>query len=296
MFLQLSFNLIMILLAVAFFSLFERKLLSIIQSRKGPDKVVIMGIMQPISDAIKLVSKNIMSPNLSHKMMYSISPLMFIIISLMSWLLIPMKWSVNSIQSSLLALLLCLSLSVYGLITLGWFSNSKYSMLGSIRSVAQSISYEVVLSFTIMCIMISSSSLSIHSVMSIQFLVWLLFPHLITSVINMISSLAESNRTPFDLSESESELVSGFCTEYGGMSYTYIFLSENASLLFMMSIFIMLFTGMTFVMIKVGLMVYLAVWIRSTFPRIRFDKMISLCWLEMLPIVMMMTTMSIVMH
>nr|UTN43069.1 NADH dehydrogenase subunit 1 [Halipeurus diversus] len=284
--LQMLILIVMVMTSVAFFSLFERKMMSLIQLRKGPNKVSFYGILQPISDAIKLMTKEDSSPDNSSKIVYSISPVLFMLISLLIWLTIPTSWNIFYIDSSILLIILCFSLSVYGLIALGWFSNSKYAMLGSMRSISQSISYEIVLSFSIFSFMIYCMTLNLKNVSGMQEYIWNVLPFMSVSIITMISMLAEGNRSPFDLSEGESELVSGYCVEYGCTSYTLIFLSENVYLMYMSFVFSSLFLGINFMFMKISLMVVLFVWIRATMPRMRFDKIMMLCWLVLMPIIL----------
>nr|YP_010449161.1 NADH dehydrogenase subunit 1 [Anatoecus icterodes]UTT72540.1 NADH dehydrogenase subunit 1 [Anatoecus icterodes] len=281
---QLMILLVSIMLSVAFFSLFERKMLALIQFRKGPNKVGLNGVMQPISDALKLIMKFNSSPLDSLNWIYFFMPSLFFTISLLIWMVIPiLKGSIYFMQSSLLFIVLCMSVSIYMVIFLGWFSNSKYSMIGSIRSVVQTISYEIILSFLILLLIIMSMSIDIMSLIFMQDEAWLVMPLLCFLPFFFISLLAELNRTPFDVTEGESELVSGYCVEYGGILYTLIFLSENSSVMFM-SIMLSFITGYNFIMLL--MIISLMVWIRGSLPRIRFDMIMSLCWVKMLPLLL----------
>nr|WAN81386.1 NADH dehydrogenase subunit 1 [Anaticola crassicornis] len=281
---QILSIIMMILLSVAFFSLFERKMMGFMQIRKGPSKVLVLGLFQPMADAMKLIAKNNSSPISSPPMIYWLIPMKFLVISLLYWMPLPVKGGWLYVQSSALLVMFCMSLSVYMIIFIGWFSNSKYSLIGGVRSVIQTISYEIVLSFALYCLCLISCSVNIMDIMKYQQMVWFMLPLMPIILPLLISVLAETNRTPFDLTEGESELVSGFCVEYGGLSYTLIFLSENASVLFMAVMVSMFMSNSSMMMIL--LMVFLFVWIRATLPRIRFDTLMHMCWMFILPFIM----------
>nr|UTN43041.1 NADH dehydrogenase subunit 1 [Craspedonirmus immer] len=293
---QMLALLVMVLLGVAIFSLAERKVMGLIQSRLGPSKVGIGGIMQPFSDAMKLLLKQNPAPFESVQVLYYLSPILFLEISMLCWMSLPVYYEITNFQSSGLFLLFCFSLSVYGLIFSGWFSNSKYASLGSVRSVAQMISYEILLTFSIFFFLILGGSASLKCLDLLNMSFPLVFPLLPLVSISFLSFLAESNRTPFDLPEGESELVGGFSIEYGGISYTLIFLSENSALLFSSVLFVNLFWGPGTVGMGVMIMVlmFLIVWIRATLPRIRWDSMMSLCWIKLLPMQLALTSLYLV--
>nr|UTT72515.1 NADH dehydrogenase subunit 1 [Fulicoffula longipila] len=283
---QLLLYAIMILLSIGFISLMERKLLSLMQNRKGPNKVGLMGILQPIADAMKLIGKDNNPPDKSMLIFYYGSPVIFFLLLLLNWITLPIYGSMISFYSSILFVILLASLSVYGLIMMGWFSNSKYALIGAVRSIAQSISYEIVFTFAFFSVMIVSMSISLKSISEIQSKTWLVFPMIFLMILFLITILAESNRTPFDLSESESELVSGYCIEYGGISYTLIFMGEVSSLLFFSILITIMFSSTKAVVIKSLMFLFLFIWIRATLPRIRFDKMMSLCWISFMPVLL----------
>nr|UTN43151.1 NADH dehydrogenase subunit 1 [Strongylocotes lipogonus] len=269
------------LLGVAFFSLFERKLLGYIQYRKGPNKVV-LGMFQPFADALKLFSKKEETPHSSFQVMYVISPFVLFLLSLVSWTFYPLVFGGPNFESSLFVILVIISLSVFGLIFSGWYSNSKYTLLGCSRALAQSISYEVGLTMSVVIMIILFSELSFSSFIQFNQLGLAKFITFLPLQVMMFTIfLSESNRSPFDLAEGESELVSGYSVEYGGLSYILIFLGENLSLLWLCVVLSVLFKWE-----MLALFVVLSVWVRGTLPRIRFDKMMSLFWLSVLPLLM----------
>nr|ADO60622.1 NADH dehydrogenase subunit 1 [Omonadus floralis] len=276
-----------VLIGVAFLTLLERKVLGYIQIRKGPNKVGFIGILQPFSDAIKLFTKEQTYPLMSNFNIYYLCPLVNLMISLMLWLMMPYLTVFLNFNLSVLFFLSVSSLSVYSLMLAGWSSNSNYSLLGSLRSVAQTISYEVSLSLILMSYIYLTLSMNIMEFMNIQNYIWLIFLTLPLCFMWVISSLAETNRTPFDFAEGESELVSGFNIEYSSGGFAMIFLAEYASILFMSMICTMLFLGgdlysfMFF--IKLVFMSFFWIWVRGTLPRFRYDKLMYLAWKSFLP-------------
>nr|AFQ62398.1 NADH dehydrogenase subunit 1 [Kateretes pedicularius] len=277
-----------VLVGVAFLTLLERKVLGYIQIRKGPNKVGFMGLLQPFSDAIKLFSKEQTFPIMSNFNLYYFSPVMNLFLALLLWMCMPF-FSVNlSFDMSVLFFLSVSSLSVYTVMLAGWSSNSNYSLLGSLRAVAQTISYEVSLSLILLSFLFLIGSVSILDFMLYQEYLWFLFLMFPLCLMWVVSSLAETNRTPFDFAEGESELVSGFNVEYSSGGFAMIFLAEYASILFMSMICCMIFLGgnlyswMFF--IKLSFMSFFWVWVRGTLPRYRYDKLMYLAWKSYLPI------------
>nr|ALO76940.1 NADH deshydrogenase subunit 1 [Oxytelus sp. OXY01] len=279
---------IMVLVGVAFLTLLERKVLGYIQIRKGPNKVGLMGIIQPFSDAIKLFSKENVYPLMSNINLYYFSPILNLFLALILWLCMPIFSLMFSFNLSILFFLCCSSMSVYTVMIAGWSSNSNYSLLGGLRSVAQTISYEVSLFLILISFLFLILSLKIMDFYKIQIYLWLVFFTFPLCLMWIISSLAETNRTPFDFAEGESELVSGFNIEYSGGGFALIFLAEYASILFMSMLCVMIFLGgniwsfMFF--IKLVIMSFFWIWVRGTLPRYRYDKLMYLAWKSFLPI------------
>nr|QVM79282.1 NADH dehydrogenase subunit 1 [Niphona lateraliplagiata] len=291
LFLMLFSSLLMIifvLIGVAFLTLLERKVLGYIQIRKGPNKVGFLGLIQPFADAIKLFSKEQIYPFMSNFNLYYLSPVMNLFLALLLWLCMPFL-SVNfSFNLSLLYFLSISSLSVYTIMLAGWSSNSNYSLLGSLRSVAQTISYEVSLALILMSFLFLMLSINILDLMKYQKYTWLLFLMVPLCFMWLVSSLAETNRTPFDFAEGESELVSGFNVEYSSGGFAMIFLAEYASILFMSLICCMLFMGANLdnlmFFLKIGVLAFIWIWVRGTLPRFRYDKLMYLAWKSYLPV------------
>nr|YP_009441746.1 NADH dehydrogenase subunit 1 [Silvanus bidentatus]AOY39291.1 NADH dehydrogenase subunit 1 [Silvanus bidentatus] len=279
---------IMVLVGVAFLTLLERKVLGYIQIRKGPNKVGFLGIIQPFSDAIKLFSKENIFPILSNFNLYFMSPIMNLFLALFLWMCMPFLSLMINFNMGVLFFLCISSLSVYSIMIAGWSSNSNYSLLGSLRAVAQTISYEVSLSLILLSFLFLSLSLDMMEFMKIQEFMWLLMFCFPLSYMWLISGLAETNRTPFDFAEGESELVSGFNIEYSGGGFALIFLAEYASILFMSMFCVLLFMGGNLnsflFFIKLSFMTFVWVWVRGTLPRYRYDKLMYLAWKSFLPV------------
>nr|QWB85741.1 NADH dehydrogenase subunit 1 [Trichoferus campestris] len=280
--------LIFVLVGVAFLTLMERKVLGYIQIRKGPNKVGFIGLVQPFSDAIKLFTKEQTYPFMSNLNLYYFSPVLNLIFSLFLWMCIPFLTVNLGFKLSLLFFLSVSSLSVYTVMLAGWSSNSSYSLLGSLRAVAQTISYEVSLALLLLSFLFLTLSVNLLDFMKFQEYTWLIFLTFPLSYMWIVSSLAETNRTPFDFAEGESELVSGFNVEYSSGGFAMIFLAEYSSILFMSLLCCMLFLGgdllSWFFFVKLGFMAFLWVWVRGTLPRFRYDKLMYLAWKSYLPI------------
>nr|YP_010414132.1 NADH dehydrogenase subunit 1 [Notiophilus quadripunctatus]URQ84674.1 NADH deshydrogenase subunit 1 [Notiophilus quadripunctatus] len=279
---------ICVLVGVAFLTLLERKVLGYIQIRKGPNKVGFMGIPQPFCDAIKLFSKEQTYPILSNYIMYYYSPIMSLFLSLMLWMIMPYIMVLFSFNLGLLFFLCCTSMGVYTVMLAGWSSNSSYALLGGLRAVAQTISYEVSLALILMSFLVLIDSFNMLDFMKYQVYYWMILLSLPLGFVWFVSSLAETNRTPFDFAEGESELVSGFNVEYSSGGFALIFLSEYSSILFMSMLFCVMFLGSNllsiFFYMKMVFISFMFIWVRGTLPRYRYDKLMNLAWKNFLPL------------
>nr|YP_009937449.1 NADH dehydrogenase subunit 1 [Trigonopterus porg]QNT26972.1 NADH dehydrogenase subunit 1 [Trigonopterus porg] len=283
---------ICVLVGVAFVVLMERKVLGYIHFRKGPNKLGLIGLLQPIGDAIKLFSKEQVFPLVSNLGLYLISPMVNLLLALFVWTSIPFITFNLSFNLSFLFFLSISSLSVYSIMLAGWSSNSNYALIGSLRSVAQTISYEVSMVLILLSFFFFVSSYSIIDFMKFQENIWFIFLYLPLSVMWMVSMLAETNRSPFDFAEGESELVSGFNVEYSSGGFAMIFLAEYSNILFMSMLSSIMFLGANFLtyffVLKVMFLVFFWVWVRGTVPRYRYDKLMYLAWKSYLPVSLMM--------
>lgn len=279
---------ICVLVGVAFLTLLERKVLGYIQIRKGPNKVGFIGIPQPFRDAIKLFTKEQVYPLMSNFNIYYGAPIFRLFISLILWVCLPLIFGFFNFNFGILYFLCCSRVSVYAVIVAGWSSNSNYALLGGIRSVAQTISYEVRLRLVLLSFLYLIISLNILDFIKFQDGLWFLFICLPLRIIWLVSSLAETNRTPFDFAEGESELVSGFNVEYRRGGFALIFMAEYSRILFMRVISVILFLGGDVMswgfFLKIGLVAFFWLWVRGTLPRYRYDKLIYLCWKRFLPV------------
>nr|QUL58784.1 NADH dehydrogenase subunit 1 [Sarcophila rasnitzyni] len=278
---------IFVLVSVAFLTLLERKVLGYIQIRKGPNKVGIAGIPQPFCDAIKLFTKEQTYPLLSNYISYYFSPVFSLFLSLLVWMCMPMFVKLFSFNLGLLFFLCCTSLGVYTVMVAGWSSNSNYALLGGLRAVAQTISYEVSLALVLLSFVFLIGGYNMLMFYKYQLFIWFLFIMFPMALVWFSISLAETNRTPFDFAEGESELVSGFNVEYSSGGFALIFLAEYASILFMSMLFCVMFLGSDvfsfFFYIKLTFISFMFIWVRGTLPRFRYDKLMYLAWKSFLP-------------
>jgi len=281
-----------VLLAVAFFTLLERKGLRYIQIRKGPNKVGIAGLPQPLADAAKLLTKEIAKPLIANYSPYFFAPVFSFILALLLWQLYPRLYSANYFKWGVLFFLCVSGLNVYGTLLAGWSSNSKYALLGRLRAIAQTISYEVRMALILLFPLFLVGRFRFFEINESQRTIWLRFLMLPVSFIWFVTCVAETNRAPFDFAEGESELVSGFNIEYGSAGFALIFLAEYANILIIRLFSAILFFGggnifglsrdIVF-MLKVLFFAFLFIWVRGSYPRFRYDLLIRLTWKGFLP-------------
>nr|YP_010633960.1 NADH dehydrogenase subunit 1 [Anopheles squamosus]WBP69692.1 NADH dehydrogenase subunit 1 [Anopheles squamosus] len=279
---------ICVMVGVAFLTLLERKVLGYIQIRKGPNKVGFNGLLQPFSDAVKLFTKEQTYPLLSNYISYYFSPVFSLFLSLLIWMCIPYLIKLYSFNLGVLFFLCCTSLGVYTVMIAGWSSNSNYALLGGLRAVAQTISYEVSLALILLSFIFLVGNYNFLSFYFFQDYVWFIFFCFPLGLVWLASCLAETNRTPFDFAEGESELVSGFNVEYSSGGFALIFLAEYSSILFMSMLFVVIFLGSDIYsfmfFLKLTFISFIFVWVRGTLPRFRYDKLMYLAWKSFLPL------------
>nr|YP_010046646.1 NADH dehydrogenase subunit 1 [Aedes alboannulatus]QPJ78564.1 NADH dehydrogenase subunit 1 [Aedes alboannulatus] len=278
---------ICVMVGVAFLTLLERKVLGYIQIRKGPNKVGFMGLLQPFSDAVKLFTKEQTYPLLSNYIFYYFSPIFSLFLSLLIWMCLPYLIKLYSFNLGILFFLCITSLSVYTVMVAGWSSNSNYALLGGLRAVAQTISYEVSLVLILLSFIFLIGNYNFLSFYLYQKYMWFIVFCFPLALVWFASCLAETNRTPFDFAEGESELVSGFNVEYSSGGFALIFLAEYSSILFMSMLFSVIFLGSDVYSImfffKLTMISFLFIWVRGTLPRFRYDKLMYLAWKSFLP-------------
>nr|QBP33895.1 NADH dehydrogenase subunit 1 [Klapopteryx armillata] len=279
---------ICVLVGVAFLTLLERKVLGYIQIRKGPNKVGFAGIPQPFSDAIKLFTKEQTYPVASNYLPYYFSPIFSLFLALLVWMIIPYYTGMYGFNLGLLFFLCCTSLGVYTVMIAGWSSNSNYALLGGLRAVAQTISYEVSMALILLSFVFLVGGYCLLDFNVFQGGIWFLFITFPLALSWFASCLAETNRTPFDFAEGESELVSGFNVEYSSGGFALIFLAEYASILFMSMLFCVIFLGCDLFslgfFVKLTFISFAFIWVRGTLPRFRYDKLMYLAWKSFLPL------------
>nr|AAL16539.1 NADH dehydrogenase subunit 1 [Mogurnda adspersa] len=284
-----------VLIAVAFLTLLERKVLGYMQFRKGPNIVGPYGILQPIADGVKLFIKEPIRPSTSSPILFIMAPMLALTLALTLWAPIPLPHPVTDLNLSILFILALSSLAVYSILGSGWASNSKYPLIGALRAVAQTISYEVSLGLILLSIIIFTGGFTLQTFSTAQESVWLMLPAWPLAAMWYISTLAETNRAPFDLTEGESELVSGFNVEYAGGPFALFFLAEYANILLMNTLSAILFLGTSYLhhmpeittmnlMTKAALLSTLFLWIRASYPRFRYDQLMHLIWKNFLPL------------
>jgi NADH-quinone oxidoreductase subunit H len=288
--------LLTVLLLVAYAILAERKVLGSIQKRRGPNLIGIFGLLQPIADALKLIIKETIIPVSSNRIIFIIAPLLTLILSLLNWSIIPFSSYaiLADIQLSVLMFFALSSLTVYGIIMSGWSSNSKYAFLGALRAAAQVVAYEVSIGLTLIYILIQTNDLNYYKIIISQVEIWNIIPCFIFFFLFFISTLAETNRPPFDLPEAEAELVSGYNVEYSAMSFGFFFLGEYVSIWTVCCLNVILFWGgflvifdyesILFYSLKIIAFVVTFIWVRGSVPRYRYDQLMRLGWKILLPL------------
>nr|ALO64452.1 NADH dehydrogenase subunit 1 [Lasioglossum calceatum] len=285
-FIYLIILILSVMISMAFLTLFERKVLGYIQNRKGPTKVMFLGMFQPFSDVVKLLNKEMFFLDKINLNYYMFMPMLSLMLSMMLWLVYPFYVNIYSMNISIIFILCLMGISVFPVMLGGWSSNSNYSMLGAMRSIAQSISYEVSLFLIIFNLILLVESFSLLEFLKFQSNVKFLFMVYPIYLMFMISMLIELNRTPFDLVEGESELVSGFNTEYFSGLFTLIFMSEYLNIIFMSFLMTMMFLGFNIMSVNFVFSMlfhmFFVIWIRGVLPRMRYDQLMYMCWKKFL--------------
>nr|YP_010471863.1 NADH dehydrogenase subunit 1 [Pseudopimelodus schultzi]UVG41221.1 NADH dehydrogenase subunit 1 [Pseudopimelodus schultzi] len=283
-----------VLLAVAFLTLIERKVLGYMQLRKGPNVVGPYGLLQPIADGVKLFIKEPIRPSTSSPFLFLATPILALTLALSLWAPMPLPLPMTDLNLGMLFILALSSLAVYSILGSGWASNSKYALIGALRAVAQTISYEVSLGLILLSTIVFTGGFTLQMFNTTQETIWLLLPAWPLAAMWYISTLAETNRAPFDLTEGESELVSGFNVEYAGGPFALFFLAEYANILLMNTLSTILFLGTNYtptyaeltsinIMMKAALLSMLFLWVRASYPRFRYDQLMHLVWKNFLP-------------
>lgn len=289
-----------LLLSIAYFTLAERKIMGSMQRRRGPNVVGVFGLLQPLSDGLKLLIKETILPSSANKIIFILAPIITFVLSLMGWAVIPFNETavLADINIGILYLFAMSALGVYGIILSGWASNSKYPFLGALRSTAQMVSYEVSIGFIIVTVVLCAGSYNLTEIILAQQNIWYFIPLFPSFLLFFISALAETNRVPFDLPEAEAELVSGYSVEYSAMGFALFFLGEYGNMLLMCALTVILFFGgwlppiaiLSFIPgsiwfgLKLSFFVIVFIWVRSTLPRYRYDQLMHLGWKVLLPL------------
>nr|ATB18289.1 NADH dehydrogenase subunit 1 [Proechimys goeldii] len=294
-FVSFIMTIVPVLLAMAFLTLTERKVLGYMQLRKGPNMVGPYGVLQPMADALKLFIKEPLHPSTSSMLLFTIAPSLALTLALSMWIPMPMPCSLINMNLGALFILATSSLAVYSILWSGWASNSKYALFGALRAVAQTISYEVTLAIILLSVLLLNGTFTLSTLMMTQKNIWLILPTWPLAMMWFVSTLAETNRTPFDLTEGESELVSGFNVEYAAGPFALFFMAEYMNILLMNALTTIIFLNSmmtttypelytTNFMIKTLLLTTLFLWVRASYPRFRYDQLMHLLWKNFLPL------------
>lgn len=299
-----------LLLGVAYLTFAERKVIGYIQTRIGPNRVGFAGLLQPIADLIKLITKEIVIPTRSNKYLFVVAPLFALVPALVGWAVIPFEQGIvlANINAGVLYVFAMSSLGVYGVIIAGWASNSKYAMFGALRSAAQTVSYEISMGFALVGVILAAGSMNLTDIVLSQqggIWHWWCLPLLPLFMVFWIAGIAETNRAPFDVAEGESEIVAGFHVEYSGIGFAIFFLSEYASMILIATLLALLFMGgwlspfenipvlddvfsivpgFVWLLAKISFFLFVYLWLRATFPRYRYDQLMRLGWKVLIPV------------
>jgi NADH-quinone oxidoreductase subunit H len=301
-FLEALALLVPLLIGVAYLTYAERKVLAAIQLRRGPNVVGPFGLWQPFADALKMLMKETIIPSGANPVLFLMAPMLTFALAMLAWAVIPVDdgWAIADINVGVLYLFAISSLGVYGIIIAGWASNSKYAFLGALRSAAQMVSYEVSMGFVLVSVLLCVGSLNLSDIVRAQRHLWFCIPLFPMFIVFFISALAETNRSPFDLPEGESEIVAGFFVEYSSMSFALFFLGEYANMILMSAMTSILFLGgweapfavepftwipgVIWFVLKICFVLFCFLWVRATFPRYRYDQLMRLGWKVFLPL------------
>ena len=291
-----------LLIGVAYLTLAERKVLAAMQLRKGPNVVGPFGLLQPFADALKMIMKETVIPSGANRFLFVLAPMLTFGLAVIAWAVIPVNdgWAIADINVGILYLFAVSSLGVYGIVIAGWASNSKYPFMGALRSAAQMVSYEVSMGFVLVTVLLCAGSLNLSEIVRAQKGLWYCVPLFPMFIVFFISTLAETNRSPFDIPEGESEIVAGFFVEYSSMSFALFFLGEYANMILMSALTTILFLGgwlapfdiepFTWIpgpiwfVAKISFCLFVFLWVRATFPRYRYDQLMRLGWKVFLPL------------
>lgn len=301
MLIEIIINMLLVIvplfISIAYLTLAERKILGSIQLRKGPNVVGFYGLLQPLADGLKLFSKETILPSHANITIFVLGPILALTLALIIFAVVPYGENIvlSDINIGILYIFGVSSISVYAILMSGWSSNSKYAYFGAIRAAAQMISYEVSIGLILISILLLVGDVNISKIVEAQEEIWFIIPLFPAAIMFLVSALAETNRAPFDLTEGESELVSGFNVEYSGMAFANFFLAEYAHIIFMSILFVLLFlggwlfpislfNGSLILALKTSLILFWFVWVRGSFPRMRYDQLMSLLWKNYLPL------------
>jgi NADH-quinone oxidoreductase subunit H len=290
-----------VMLSVAYLTYAERRVIGYMQRRRGPNRVGYYGLLQPIADGLKLLSKEVILPTNANRFLFLLAPILSIGPSLAAWAVVPFSegWILADIDAALLYVLALTGVGVYGVIIAGWASNSKYAFLGAMRSAAQMVSYEIAMGFALVGVLMAGGSLNLGAITQAQeggFLNWFWLPLFPLFVVYFIAGVAETNRLPFDVAEGESEIVAGFHVEYSGMAFAIFFLAEYANMILIAALAGVMFLGgwqspfadgtdgLHWFLIKTAFVAFFYLWFRATFPRYRYDQVMRLGWKVFIPI------------